>query len=163
MIGAIFMHLPICSNFKILRSSVTGAEFTWKLNQMASKSDRHQLDPDPTVDVKSPLRWHHNGHDGVSNHQPHEYLLNCLFRRRSKKTSKPRVTGPLCGEFTGNRWIPRTNGQWRGKCFHLMTSSCNVKISWQIRCNNEYVAFVLRYIYIVYNQWVKLFYLGALS
>ena len=31
---------------------------------------------------------------------------------------------PLCGEFTGDRWIPRTNGQWRGKCFHLMTSSC---------------------------------------
>ena len=22
------------------------------------------------------------------------------------------------------RWIPRTKGQWRGKCFHLMTSSC---------------------------------------
>ena len=30
---------------------------------------------------------------------------------------------PLCGEFTGDRRIPRTNGQWRGKCFHLMTSS----------------------------------------
>ena len=29
----------------------------------------------------------------------------------------------VCGEFTGDRWIPRTNGQWRGKCFHLMTSS----------------------------------------
>ena len=27
------------------------------------------------------------------------------------------------GEFTGHRWIPRTKGQWRGKCFHLMTSS----------------------------------------
>ena len=23
-----------------------------------------------------------------------------------------------------DRWIPRTNGQLRGKCFHLMTSSC---------------------------------------
>ena len=30
---------------------------------------------------------------------------------------------PLCGEFTGDRRIPRTNGQWRGKCFRLMTSS----------------------------------------
>ena len=30
---------------------------------------------------------------------------------------------PLCGEFTGDRWIPRTNGQLRGKCFHLMKSS----------------------------------------
>ena len=25
-----------------------------------------------------------------------------------------RVTGHLCGEFTGDRWIPCTNGQWRG-------------------------------------------------
>ena len=31
---------------------------------------------------------------------------------------------PLCGEFTGDRWIPRTNGQQRGKYFKLMTSSC---------------------------------------
>ena len=25
-----------------------------------------------------------------------------------------------------DRWIPRTKGQLRGKCFHLMTSSCNI-------------------------------------
>ena len=31
---------------------------------------------------------------------------------------------PLCGKFTGDRWISRTNGQLRGKFFHLMTSSC---------------------------------------
>ena len=31
------------------------------------------------------LRWRHNGRDGVSNHQPHDFLLNRLFRRRSKK------------------------------------------------------------------------------
>ena len=42
-----------------------------------------------------PLRWRHNDHDSVSVHQPHGCLLNCLFRRRSKKTSKLRVTG-LC-------------------------------------------------------------------
>ena len=33
--------------------------------------------------------------DGVSNYQPHSCLLNRLFRRRSKKKSKLRVTG-LC-------------------------------------------------------------------
>ena len=27
-------------------------------------------------------------------------------------------------QSSGDRWIPRTNGQLRGKCFHLMTSSC---------------------------------------
>ena len=41
------------------------------------------------------LQWRHNGRHSVSNHQPHECLLNCLFRRRRKKTSKLRVTG-LC-------------------------------------------------------------------
>ena len=25
-----------------------------------------------------------------------------------------RVTGPLCGEFTGHRWIPLHKGHWRG-------------------------------------------------
>ena len=50
-----------------------------------------------------------NGHDGVSNHQPQGCLLNRLFRRRSKKTSKLRVTGlcegnsPVTGEFPAQR------------------------------------------------------------
>ena len=44
---------------------------------------------------KCPLRWRHNGRGGVSNYQPHECLRNCLFRHRSKKTSKLRVNG-LC-------------------------------------------------------------------
>ena len=68
------------------------------------------------------LRWRHNGHGSVSNHQPQDCLLNCLFGRRSKYIKAP-CHWPLCGEFTGDRWIPRTNGQLRGKCFHLMTSS----------------------------------------
>ena len=41
------------------------------------------------------LQWRHNGHDSISNHQPRICFLNHLFRRRSKKTSKLRVTG-LC-------------------------------------------------------------------
>ena len=51
------------------------------------------------------LQWRHNGCDSVSNHQPHDCLLNRLYRRRSKKTSKLRVTGlcagnsPVTGEF----------------------------------------------------------------
>ena len=43
----------------------------------------------------STLQWRHNGRDGVSNHQPLDCLLERLFRRRSKKTSKFRVTGLL--------------------------------------------------------------------
>ena len=51
------------------------------------------------------LQWCHNGRDGVSNHQPHHCSFNRLFRCRSMKTSKLRVTGlcagnsPVTGEF----------------------------------------------------------------
>ena len=48
-----------------------------------------------------PLHWLHTDHDGVSNHQPPGCLLNCLFRRRSKKTSKLRVTGLCVGDSPG--------------------------------------------------------------
>ena len=69
------------------------------------------------------LQWHHNGPDCVSNHQPHHCLLNRLFEAQIKENIKAPRHWPLRGEFTGDRWIPRTNGQWRGNCFYLMTSS----------------------------------------
>ena len=56
-------------------------------------------------EYSSALRWRHNGRYSVSNHQPHDCLLNRLFRRRPKKTPKLRVTGlcvgnsPRTGEF----------------------------------------------------------------
>ena len=45
--------------------------------------------------IETPLQWRQNGHDGISNHQPHDCLLNRLFRHISRKTPKPHVTG-LC-------------------------------------------------------------------
>ena len=56
----------------------------------------------PYTTVKNlSLRWRHNGHDCVSNHQLRHCLLNRLFERRSKKTSKLRVTG-LCDSL--HKW-----------------------------------------------------------
>ena len=61
------------------------------------------------ITLVSALQWHHNEHYGVSNHQPHDRLFNRLFRRRSKRTSKLRVTGlcernsPVTGEFPAQR------------------------------------------------------------
>ena len=72
--------------------------------------------------VSTSLQWRHNERDGVSNHQPHDYLLNRSFKQIKENTKAPRHW-PLCREITGDRWIPRTEGQRRGKCFHLMTSS----------------------------------------
>ena len=56
--------------------------------------------------VFSTLQWRHNGHDSVSNHQPHQCLLNGLFGRRSKKTWKSRVTGLCAGNSPGNGEFP---------------------------------------------------------
>ena len=41
----------------------------------------------PETDPRTALQWRHDERDGVSNHQPHDCLLNRLFRRRSKKTA----------------------------------------------------------------------------
>ena len=61
------------------------------------------------------LRWRHNGYDSVSNHQPHDCLLNRLFRRRSKKHQSSASLSFVWG-IHRDRWIPRTKGQLRGKC-----------------------------------------------
>ena len=52
------------------------------------------------------LQWRQNGRDSVSNHQPNDCLHNSLFRRRSKKTSKLRVTGLCVGNSPGTGEFP---------------------------------------------------------
>ena len=46
-----------------------------------------------------------------------------FVQAQTKENIKAPRHWPLWGEFTGDRWIPRTKGQQHGKCFHLMTSS----------------------------------------
>ena len=56
--------------------------------------------------ARTSLLWRHNERDGASNHQPHDCLLDRLFRCKSKTTSRLRVTGlcvgnlPMAGEFS---------------------------------------------------------------
>ena len=57
-------------------------------------------------DIATTLLWRHNGHSIVSNHQPHDCLLNHLFRRRSKLTPKLRVTGLCVGNSPGTGEFP---------------------------------------------------------
>ena len=72
------------------------------------------------------LRWRHNGHDSVSNHQPHDCLLNRLFRRRSKKTSKLRVTGLRVGKSPGTGEFPA----------QMASNAENVSIWWRHHDNS---------------------------
>ena len=71
-----------------------------------------------------PLQWRHNERGGVSNHQPHVCLRKRLLKPQIKENIKAPRHWPLCVEFTGDRWIPRTMDQWRGIRFPLMSSSC---------------------------------------
>ena len=66
-----------------------------------------------------PLQWRHNERDDVSNHQHRDCLLYSLFRRRSKKTSKLRVTGLCAGnsQVTGEFSAQRVNNQVTRKMF----------------------------------------------
>ena len=73
------------------------------------------------------LQWRHNGRDGVSNHQPHDYLLNRLFMRRSKKTSKLRVTGLCAGNSPGTGEIPTQRA----------SNAENVSIWWRHHDNTD--------------------------
>ena len=67
------------------------------------------------VIICSTLQRRNNGHDGVSNHQPHDCLLNRFFRRRWKNTSKLCITGlcvgnsPVTGQFPAQRVINGDN------------------------------------------------------
>ena len=68
-----------------------------------------------------PLPWRHNEHDGVSNHQPQDCLLERLFRRRSKKTLKLCVTGLCVGNSPGTGEFPA----------QMASNAENVSIWWR--------------------------------
>ena len=67
------------------------------------------------------LLWRHNGHDSVSNHQPHDCLFNHLFRCRSKKTPKLCVTGLCAGNSPGTGESPA----------QMASNAENVSIWWR--------------------------------
>ena len=67
------------------------------------------------------LQWRHNGCDSVSNHQPRDCFLSRLFRRRSKKTSKLRVTGLCAGNSSATGEFPAQRA----------SNAENVSISWR--------------------------------
>ena len=70
-------------------------------------------------------KWRHNERYGVSNHRRIDCLPNRLYRCRSKKASKPRVTGhcegnsPVTGEFPAQRASNAENVSiwWRHRDF----------------------------------------------
>ena len=109
---------PFCGgrNVLTLPSAILTLSLSWKKSIYSLVNTQANLHQVQGMDTLLPLQWRHNGRGVVSNHQPHHCLLNRSFRRRWKKTSKLRVTG-LCVGNSPDRWIPRRNGQYHGKCF----------------------------------------------
>ena len=87
----------------------------------------------PYRDVIMSLQWRHNGRDSVSNHQPHDWLLNRLFRRRSKKTSKLRVTGLCAGNSPGTSKFPA----------QMASNAKNVSIWWRHHVSDNFTGQLL--------------------
>ena len=84
-------------------------------------------------DTAPPILWslrsRHNDNAGVSNHQSRDCLLNRLFRRRSKKTSKLRVIGLCAGNSPGTGEFPA----------QMASNAENVSISWRHHVSPNYV------------------------
>ena len=106
------------------------------------QAKKHQI-----LRVPLPLRWRHNDHDGVSNHQPHHCLLNCLFGRRSKKTSKLRVTGLCAGNSPGTGEFPA----------QMASNAENVSIWWRHHALNPSVTSKIG-VKLVIMQYLEIWY-----
>ena len=87
--------------------------------------------------VKNALRWQHNGRYSVSNHQPHDCLLNRLFRRRSKKTWKLWVTGLCAGNSSGTGEFPAKMVSWWRHHGPRISSQLSVHWNWHILYSHE--------------------------
>ena len=119
-------------------------------------------------DLHLSLQWRHNERNGVSNHQPRACLLNRLFTRRSKETSKLCVTGlcggnsPVTGEFPAQRASNAENVSiwWRHH---------DCPLRWSISsesCNNYFCCNVICYFYPncqeTWGSWTTLFHASYL-
>ena len=78
----------------------------------------------------SPSQWGHNGRDGVSNQGSLDCLLSRLFRRWSKNTPKPHVTGLCDGNplLTGGFPPQRTNNAENVSSWRRRHARC---LSWR--------------------------------
>ena len=98
--------------------------------------------PSLSYHVNRSLQWRHNGHDCVSNHQPHHCLLNRLFGRRSKKTSKLRVTG-FCAENVSIWWRHNVLPFLRPRYFELWLWNINVWSKCEVMQSAQYLSVIL--------------------
>ena len=91
--------------------------------------------PYDTSNTYKSLQWCHNEHNGISFHRHPDCLLSCLFRHRSKKTSKLHVTGlgegnpPVTGGFPSQR-ASNAENVFIWWCHHVLVPCKNWTQTW---------------------------------
>ena len=115
------------------------------------------------------LLWHHNGHDGISNQQPHDCLLNCWFRHKSKKTSKLHFTGlcagnsPVTGEFPAQMisYVENVSIWWRhhdwskASWYHDITGTWYPWVEYHMLINTSLIQQLLNQSYFPIKEFLK--------
>ena len=129
---------------------MAGTFFPWWGKR--SRHSRRMRNPQLCVTVKRPiadkaLQWRHDERNEVSDHHHCDCLLNRLFSRRSKKTSKLHVTSlcagnsPVIDEFPAQRASNAENASiWSrhhvyNKCVHTK----HARLSMHVHGNNLWV------------------------
>ena len=123
---------PLLTHWSYVLLALTNRYFTWTQqildkhnveNERSSYTEEKSLNQlfHQATPTSYSLQWRHNERDGVSNHQPHDCLLDRLFGHRSKKTSKLRVTGLCAGNSPGTGEFPEQR----------VSNAENVSISWR--------------------------------
>ena len=68
------------------------------------------------------LQWRHNG--AVASQTTGLRIVHSIvYSDADQRKHQSSASLAFVRRIDRDRWIPRTNGQLRGKCFHLMTSS----------------------------------------
>ena len=83
-------------------------------------------------------QWRHNEHDGISNHQCLDCLLNRLFRPRSKKTSKFCITGLCEGNSQHKGPVKRKMFPFDDFIMVLTYKESATQIYWPYMCENRH-------------------------
>ena len=95
----------IAADAQIINSHALIARFmglTWD----PPGADRTHVGP---MNLAISLQWRHNGRDGISNYQPHDCLLNRLFRRRQRKHQSSTSLAFVWGI---HRWLVNSLHKW---------------------------------------------------
>ena len=113
-----------------------------------------------TLSLALSLQWRHNERDVVSNHHPHDCLLNRLFKAHIKETSKLRVTGlcegnsPVTGEYPTQRSSNAENVSiwWRHNVIQSIQIALQTLRHWDREW--EWPTFCRRHFEMHFLEWV---------